>query len=78
LEKGPALLLINREPVGFEQMGVDIVRQVVSDHPEHAAVLVSDREDAQEEAVAAGARPGFGKALLGTPALGDAVRKVLA
>ena len=77
LGHGPAVLLVNREPVGFDQMGVDIIRKVVADHPEHNAVLISDQEDAQEEAVEAGAKPGFGKMLLGTPALGAAVEKVL-
>lgn len=77
LGQGPAVLLVNREPVGFDEMGLDIIRRVVAEHPEDNAVLVSDLEDAQAEAVEAGAKPGFGKALLGTPALVAAVQKVL-
>jgi hypothetical protein len=40
-------------------------------------MLVSDLPDAQAEAEAAGALPGFGKRLMGTPELGEAVTRGL-
>ena len=70
LEAGWAdLLLVNREPVGFEGEGVAIVRAVLKQCPEARVMLVSDLEEAQVEAVEAGAMRGFGKRLMGTPKL---------
>jgi len=40
-------------------------------------MLVSNYEDAQKEAVAAGALAGFGKASLGRPAMIESLRSVL-
>ena len=67
LEAGRAdLLLVNREPVGFEGEGVEIVRAVLKQCPEARVMLVSDLEEAQAEAAEAGAMRGFGKRLMGT------------
>jgi len=71
------LLLINREPVGFEESGLDLVREVCEKHPDLKVMLVSDYEQAQKEAVSAGALPGFGKQLLGTSKLAEAVERAL-
>ena len=76
-ERGDCLLLVNREPVGFEQEGVEIVRDVCKRYPGHHVMLVSDFPDAQEQAVAAGAMPGFGKRDMGSPKLAEAVRRGL-
>jgi len=79
VEDGADLLLINREPVGFEpKMGRDLVREVHERYPDTKVVLVSDYEDAQEEAEEAGALPGFGKSIVGTPQFERAVRQALA
>src|SRR4051812_44306717 len=72
-----ALLLVNREPVGFDEDGIEIVRKVCQNHPGTKVMLVSDLPDAQAEAEAAGALPGFGKRLMGTPKLGAAVLRGL-
>jgi DNA-binding NarL/FixJ family response regulator len=72
-----SLLLVNREPVGFDEDGLSIVRHVRESHPEVKVLLVSDYPDAQEEAEKAGALKGFGKSLLGTPKLGEAVQRAL-
>lgn len=76
-ERNPDLLLINREPVGFEGDGLAIVRQVCEKHPGTKVILVSDRPDAQADAEKAGALPGFGKSLMGTPELCERVKKAL-
>jgi hypothetical protein len=67
------LLLVNREPVGFDEDGLAIVRHICQNHPDAKVMLVSDLPDAQAEAEKAGALPGFGKRLMGTPKLQEAV-----
>jgi hypothetical protein len=74
-EEGENLLLVNREPVGFDEEGIDIVRHVHERYPGQNVMLVSDFSDAQEEAVEAGAMQGFGKRDMGTPKLAKAVRR---
>jgi hypothetical protein len=54
-EEGGDLFLVNREPVGFNAMGVDIVRDLCEHLPGAKVMLVSDYPDAQEEATRAGA-----------------------
>ncbi len=76
-EESDNLLLVNREPVGFDEEGVDIVRDVHKRYPGQAVMLVSDHSDAQEQAVQAGAMPGFGKRDMGSPKLAEAVRRGL-
>jgi len=71
------LLLVNREPVGFEGEGVAIVRAVLKQCPEARVMLVSDLAEAQAEAVAAGAMRGFGKRLMGTRELVEEVERGL-
>lgn len=63
------LVLINRKLDLDGSDGVKIIAQLKSD-PDLKAVpvmLVSNYADAQEQATAAGAEPGFGKAQLGHP-----------
>ena len=65
------LVLVNRQLDADGSPGVDVVRAIKTDaDPALAAVpvmLVSNFPEAQEEAVAAGASPGFGKAELDAP-----------
>src|SRR4051812_42759128 len=61
-----AVLLVNREPVGFDRDGLDIVRDVRQSRPNTRLMLVSDFEDAQQEAQQLGALPGFGKSEIGS------------
>lgn len=77
LEEGVALLVVNREPVGFDTSGIEMIRDVRAEHPEQKALLVSDYDDAQAEAQQAGALPGFGKKEIGSPALIDLVERAL-
>src|SRR5581483_11851226 len=71
-----AVVLVNRVFDANGASGLDLVRQI-KDDPALKAVpvmLVSNYEDAQREAVAAGAEPGFGKAALGQPQMLARVR----
>jgi two-component system chemotaxis response regulator CheY len=59
--------------------GVDVVRAVKADEALRRVpvMLVSNYDAAQEEAVTAGAEPGFGKAALGRPEMLERVRPFL-
>ena len=60
------LVLVNRTFGGSQTAGVDLVTQIKSD-PQLAAtpvILLSNHPEAQQQAAAAGAEPGFGKAEL--------------
>ena len=77
-EEGADLLLVNREPLGFSPlMGVDVIRQLHEEYPDQKAILVSDHADAQQEAAAAGALPGFGKADIDSPKFAETLRSAL-
>lgn len=59
-----AVLLVNRVLDGSSETdrGVELIRRVVQMDEPLTAMLISNHEQAQREAEAAGARPGFGKA----------------
>lgn len=72
------LLLINREPLGFEpRLGPDLIRELQRTCPDAKCILVSDYEEAQQEASECGALPGFGKSDLGSPKFEEAIRQAL-
>jgi response regulator RpfG family c-di-GMP phosphodiesterase len=72
------LVLVNRVFDVDGSPGIDLVRQIkAGPHGQVPVMLVSNYEDAQNEAVEAGAVPGFGKATLGRPAMLAAVRPFL-
>jgi DNA-binding NtrC family response regulator len=77
LDAGADLFLVNREPVGFDEDGLDLIRDIREEHPEAKVMLVSDYPDAQEAAVREGALPGFGKSEMGSESLTDTVRQAL-
>ena len=62
------IVLINREFAADGGSGIELIRTLREEGVEVPLMLVSDRDDAQEEAVAAGAVRGFGKSELNTPA----------
>ena len=74
-----ALVLVNRVLDADGSPGVDLVRAVKEDEALRRVpvMLVSNYPDAQDEAVAAGAEPGFGKAALGRPEMLERVRPFL-
>jgi PleD family two-component response regulator len=73
------LVLVNRVYDADGSPGLELIRQVTSDETlkQTPVMLVSNYDDAQREAVAAGAEPGFGKASLGAPQMINRVKGVL-
>jgi CheY-like chemotaxis protein len=73
------LVLVNRVLDGDGSSGVEFVRQLQADERlRHLPVmLVSNYDDAQKEASAAGAVPGFGKASLGQSHMLSRLKKYL-
>jgi CheY-like chemotaxis protein len=64
-----ALVLVNRVLDADGSSGVDLIRAIKADEQLRTlpVMMVSNYEDAQEQAVQAGAALGFGKAALGQP-----------
>jgi two-component system, chemotaxis family, chemotaxis protein CheY len=79
LKDGTNLLLLNRElSYGFaDVMGVDLIKRLRPQHPQVKVMLVSNYAEAQAEAVAEGALPGFGKRELGSPRVMQVIREAL-
>lgn len=79
LAGGVDLLLLNRElGYGFAtSSGVELIRQLRARNPGLKLMLVTNYADAQAEAIAAGAEPGFGKRELGSPAVVERIRRAL-
>ena len=77
---GADLLLINRVlDWGFaEADGPALIRKLRENHPELKMMLVSNYEEAQSAAIAAGALPGFGKRDIGTDRVMSLIREALA
>ncbi|HWE36163.1 MAG TPA: hypothetical protein VG406_06290 [Isosphaeraceae bacterium] len=75
----PDLVLVNRVGDRDGAPGLDLIRALKAD-PDLAplpVMLVSNFAHAQDEAVALGAVPGFGKAELGSPSVLDRLRAAL-
>jgi len=72
-----AVLLINRVlGGGFDtDNGVDLIRQLAETGDAESAILISNYPESQDEAVAAGAQPGFGKSQLRDQATGQLLRQ---
>jgi CheY-like chemotaxis protein len=73
------LVLVNRVLNADGSAGLDLIRQIAADEKlrQVPIMLVSNHADAQQEAVAAGARPGFGKAEMNRPQTVERLREVL-
>jgi CheY-like chemotaxis protein len=78
-KEGFALVLVNRVLDADGVSGLEVLRQIKVDKQAASvpAMLVSNYEDAQRQALAAGAVRGFGKAALGQPAMLATVRPFL-
>ena len=74
-----ALVLVNRVLDADGASGMDLVKRLKGDVGLRSlpVMLVSNYEDAQQEAVQAGALPGFGKAALRGPMVAERVRPYL-
>jgi two-component system, chemotaxis family, chemotaxis protein CheY len=79
IEEGVDLLLLNRVlDYGFtSDEGVDVIRRLREKHPHLKMMLVSNYPEAQAEAVAAGALPGFGKREIGTSRVTEVLRQAV-
>ena len=79
LADGVDLLLLNRQlDWGFEaETGVELMQSLRAKFPNVKMMLVSNYPEAQAEAVAAGALPGFGKREIGTPRVKELIREAL-
>ncbi|HZZ43575.1 MAG TPA: hypothetical protein VFE58_11610 [Tepidisphaeraceae bacterium] len=73
------LILFNRElGYGFdERLGVDVIKYLSGNYPSLKMMLVSNYSDAQAEAEAAGALPGFGKRELGSQRVVNLLKNAL-
>jgi two-component system chemotaxis response regulator CheY len=73
----PDLILFNRElGYGFDPAtGVGVIGKLHQTHPNLKMMLVSNYSEAQRDAEAAGALPGFGKRELGTPRVLQVLRE---
>ena len=80
LGDGVDLLLLNRVlDYGFEETeGVALIRKLRSKFPQVKTMLVSNYPEAQAEAVAAGALPGFGKRDIGSAKVTTLIQEALA
>jgi CheY-like chemotaxis protein len=74
-----ALVLVNRVFDVDGSSGLDLIRKAKSDKERGGVpiMLVSNLADAQRQATAAGAVPGFGKGALGTPEVLECVEPFL-
>ncbi len=80
LDDGVDLLLLNRQlDYGFDDHeGVAVIRKLRSKYPDVKMMLVSNYPEAQAQAIAAGALPGFGKRDIGSPRVNELLRDALA
>ena len=79
LAQNPDLVLFNRElGYGFaDKVGVDAIKRLRSQNSNQKMMLVSNYAEAQAEAVANGALPGFGKREIGSPRVTELLRTAL-
>ena len=74
-----SVLLVNRVLDGAfpSSDGIELIRRVSETDDPPVPILVSNYPDAQEQAIAAGARPGFGKSELYERATADKLREAI-
>jgi len=75
---GVDLILFNRElDYGFEPAtGVDMIRLLKQQHSDLKMMLITNYPEVQAAAIAAGAKPGFGKRDIGSPRAREMIRGV--
>jgi len=71
------LILVNRILARDRSPGMDVITALLGAQPGLHVMLVSDKPDAQAEAVKAGAIPGFGKARLDSDQTEQLLRTIL-
>ena len=75
---GVDLILFNRElDYGFEPAtGVEMIRLLKQRYPDLKMMLITNYPEVQAAAIAAGAKPGFGKRDIGSPRAREIIRGV--
>ena len=68
------IVLVNRVLDGDRSSGIELIADLAGTGMTTPLMLVSDREEAQDEAVASGAVRGFGKAELGEPEMLELIK----
>jgi DNA-binding response OmpR family regulator len=68
------IVLVNRVLDGDRTSGIELIEDLARTGTGTPLMLVSDREDAQDQAVAKGAVRGFGKAELGEPEMLELIK----
>jgi DNA-binding NtrC family response regulator len=71
------LVLLNRVFDGDGQSGVNFITEMNKQGNAPPMMLISNYDDAQQAAVAAGALPGFGKSALASPQAAECLKKAL-
>ncbi len=73
------LLLVNRELDGrfHSQSGIDLISEIAQQKDGAVTILISNLQDAQAQAVAAGAKHGFGKSQLYEESTAEILRESL-
>ena len=78
---GPdTLLLVNRVLDGRFDVGgsgIELIKTLVAQPNPGPVMLISNYDDAQQQAQAAGALPGFGKSQVGDPAVRERIARVI-
>jgi len=79
IEEGAELILLNRQlDYGFStEEGVELIKSLRTKYPNLKTMLVTNYPEIQQEAIRAGALPGFGKRELGTPRVKELLREAL-
>ena len=79
LSDGVDLILMNRQlDWGFDtEEGVELIRQLRTKHPNVKFMLISNYPEAQQDAIAVGALPGFGKREIGTARVTELLKSAL-
>ncbi|MCH8825164.1 MAG: hypothetical protein IH984_16845 [Planctomycetes bacterium] len=74
-----SVLLVNRELDGSfnTQSGIELIAHITKEDNPPIAMLISNYEEAQAQAVAAGARQGFGKSELYDESTTEALREAV-
>ena len=67
-ENNYALVVVNRLLDCDRSPGMDVIKQVQEQHPDVPVMLVTNFDEHQKAAVAAGCKPGYGKNDLFSPA----------
>jgi two-component system chemotaxis response regulator CheY len=80
LDQGADLILFNRQlDFGFDETeGTALIEKLCRFYPKTRMMLVSNYPEAQAQAVAAGALPGFGKREIGSPRVTQLLKDALA